>query len=64
MFYVVDYYEEPELLGVYERLSDAQRIRSYQIEDTDGECNVEILTEDEYKYEFGEKDEDEDEEEE
>ena len=62
MFYVVDYYEEPELLGVYARLSDAQRIRRYQIEDTDGECNVEILTEDEYKYEFGE-DEYEDEEE-
>lgn len=59
MYYVVDYYEEPEVIAECTRLSDAQRIRSYQIEDTDGECNVEILTEDEYKYEFGEEDEEE-----
>lgn len=63
MFYVVDYYEEPEVIAECTRLSDAQRCRSYQIEDTAGECDVEILTEEEYKYEFGE-DEYEDEEEE
>lgn len=47
-YYVIDTYEGLELLGTTEDKKEAYRILNERIEDTDGECMVGILTEEQY----------------
>lgn len=42
MYKVYDYYEGRQLLGTFDNWHDARACKKQWIEDTDGECDVEI----------------------
>ena len=51
MFYLVDWYEDPstpDIIGQYETKKETKQAWIKYVEDTDGECNLQIMTETEY----------------
>ena len=42
-FWVVDYYEGYEIIGTTNDLAEAKKMMNERIDDTDGECDVEII---------------------
>lgn len=58
MYYLYDYYEGKELIGKFDNWHDMNKAKRQWIEDTDGECSLEVVfreeeeeIEDKYTYE-------------
>ena len=43
MYKVYDWYEGRELLGTFDSWYEARQFKKERIEDTDGECDIEIV---------------------
>lgn len=44
MYFVIDLYEWLEVVGVFDYLAEAEKAAKQRIEDTDGECHVDIYS--------------------
>ena len=43
MYRVVDYYEYPADIGLYETLEEAEQVKQDRIDETEGKCRVRIF---------------------
>lgn len=43
-YVVIDYYENPYVVGYADGIEEAKRIEKQHIDDTDGECRTEIIS--------------------